>query len=77
MNPFKSRDRNEPLSNIASGVKATDDIADHLLTADQKGNDAFTTYVEKILQTSDVDLFAPLPKAKLKTFQNLVKCKKI
>ena len=40
-NPFKSRDPNEPLSIIASAVKAADDIADHLLTADQKGNDAF------------------------------------
>ena len=26
MNPFKSRDPNEPLSNIASGVKTADDI---------------------------------------------------
>ena len=72
VNPFKFRDQNEPLSNIASGVKPTDDIADHLLTADQKGNDAFTTFVEKKLQSSDVDLFAPLPKPKLQTFQNLV-----
>ena len=46
-----------------------------LHTADQKGNDALTTYVEKRLQTSDVALFAPLPKAKLKTFQSLVKSK--
>ena len=56
VNPFQSRDRNEPLPNIASGVKATDDIADHLLTADQKGNDAFSTFVEKILQKIDADL---------------------
>ena len=77
VNPFKSRETNEPLSNIASGVKATYDIADHLLTVDQKGNDAFTTFVEKILQTSDVDLFAPLSKAKLQTFQNVVRSNKI
>ena len=64
-NPFKSSNPNEPLLNIASVVKATDDIADHLLTAEQKSNDALTTFVEKRLQTSDVDLFAPLPKAKL------------
>ena len=75
-NPFKSRDPNAPLSNIASGVNATDDIADHLLTADQKDSDALTTFVEIRLQTIDVDLFAPLPKAKLQTFQNLVKSKK-
>ena len=76
VNPFKSRDPNEPLSNIASGVKATDDIADHLLTEEQKGIDAFTTLVKNRLQTSDVDLFAPSPKAKLQTFQNLAKSNK-
>ena len=63
VNPFKSRETNEPLSNIASGVKAT-----YVTHVDQKGNDAFTTFVEKRLQTSDVDLFAPLSKAKLQTF---------
>ena len=36
INPFKSRDPNEPLSSIASGVKTTDDIAEHLLTAEQE-----------------------------------------
>ena len=71
MNPFKSRDQNKPLSNIASGVKATYNIVDHFLTVEQKSNGAFTTFVqiEKRQQTSDVDLFAPLPKAKLQTFQ--------
>ena len=63
MNPFKSCDHAyEPFSNIATGVKATDDIADHLLTAEQNDNATFTTVVEKRLQTRDVDLFAPLPK---------------
>ena len=49
------RTHSKPLSIIASAVKAADDIADHLLTADQKGNDAFTTFIERRLQTSDVD----------------------
>ena len=43
---------------------------DHLLTAEQKSNDALTTFVEKRLQTSDVDLFAPLAKAKLHNVPN-------
>ena len=71
------RTHSKPRSIIASAVKAADDIADHLLTADQKGNDALTTFIERRLQTSDVDLFAPLSKAELQTFQNLVKSKKI
>ena len=58
MNPFKSRDPNEPLSNIAFGMITTDDIVDHLLAAEQKGNDVFTTFVEKRLQIRGVDLFA-------------------
>ena len=49
VNSLKSRAPNEPLSNIASGLKATDDIADNLLTAEQKGNYALTTLVEKRL----------------------------
>ena len=76
MNPSKYRDPNEPLSNIASGAKTTNDIADHLLTAEQEGNDVFTNFVEKRLQRSDVNLFAPLTKVKLQTFQNLVMSKK-
>ena len=76
MSFFKSRDPSDPLSNIASGMKTTDDIADHLLTAKQKGNDVLTTFIEKGLQTGDVDLFAQLPNAELQTFQNLVMSKK-
>ena len=76
VNPFQSRDTTEPLRNIASAMKASDDITDGLLTAEQKGNDAFTTFVRDRIQTSEVDLFAPLPKASLPTFANLVKSKK-
>ena len=60
MDPFKSRDPIKSLSNIAFGVKSSDDIADHLLDAEQWDNNAFTTLVEKRLQTSDVDFLAPL-----------------
>ena len=76
MSPFKSSDLNEPHSNIASGVKTADDFADYLLTTEHNGNDAFTTFVDKRLQTSDVDLSAPLPKAKVQMFHKLVKSKK-
>ena len=77
VNPFNPRDMTEPLLNIASGVAATDGITDDLLTAKQKGTDAFITFVQKRLQTSEVDLFAPLPKSSLRTFGNQVKSVRI
>ena len=77
INPFNSRDMTEPLLNIASGVAATDGITDDLLTAKQKGTDAFVTFVQKRLPTSEVDLFAPLPKSSLQTFGNQVKSVRI
>ena len=49
INPFNPRDMTESLSNIASGVAATDGITDDLLTAKQKGTDAFVTFVQKRL----------------------------
>jgi len=49
VNPCKSRDVTEPLINIASVMKATDDITDDLLPAEQKGNDSFVTFFERRL----------------------------
>ena len=62
LDPDRSR---QSQSNIAPGVRGSDYIANHLLTAEQEGNGAFTTFVEKRLQTSDVDMFTPLSEAKL------------
>lgn len=42
----------------------------------QNGNEAFVSFVEKKLQTSEVDFFAPLTKSNLQTFDNLVKLKR-
>ncbi len=69
VNPFKSRNVTEP-------VKATDSITYDLLTA-KNDNAAFVSCVETRLESSDIDLFAPLPKSNLQTFGNLVKSKSI
>ena len=63
MSFFISRDPIDLLSNIASGMKTTDDIADHLLPAKQKGNDVFTTFIGKELQqvTSTCSLNCQMP----------------
>ena len=65
--PSTLRDTSKPLINIASGMKAHDRITDDLLTAQQKGNEAFATFV---------DFFATLAKSNLQTFSNLVKLKR-
>ncbi len=62
VNPFKSRNATEPLVNIASAVKATDSITHDLRIAEQKGNAAFVSFVEKRLKSNEIDyLYAPLP----------------
>ena len=76
--PFKSRNATEPLVNIASAVKATDSITDDLGTAENKGNAAFVSFVEKRLKSNEIDyLYAPLPKSNLQTFGNLVKSRTV
>ena len=52
VNPFKSRNATEPLVNIASAVKATDNITDNLRTAEKKGNAAFVSFVENRLKSN-------------------------
>ena len=70
VNPFKPRKVTEP-------VKATVSITYDLLTAEKKDNAAFVSCVEARLKSSEIDLFAPLPKSNLQTFSNLVKSKSI
>ena len=78
VNPFKSRNATEPLVNIASAVKATDSITDDLRTAEKKGNAAFVSFVEKRLQSNEIDyLYAPLSKSNLQTFGDLVKSRTV
>ena len=48
--PFKSRNATVPFVNIASAVRATDSITDHLRTAEKKDNAAFVSFVEKRLK---------------------------
>lgn len=63
--------------NIASGMAAIGEITDVLLTAKQKGTDAFVTFLQKRLQTSEVGLCATLPKSNLQTLGNQVKSVRI
>ena len=75
-NPYETKNTTDSLINIASGVKATDDITEDILSAEKKGTDAFTSFAQDRLCSSQADLYAPLAKTVLKTFRNLVKSKK-
>ena len=76
IHPFTPRDTTEPLINIASGMKADDRITDDLLTAHHKGNEPLVTFVDKRMQTREVDFFATLSKSNLQIFGILVKLKR-
>ncbi len=70
VNPFKSR-------KVTELVKATDSITYDLLTAEKMDTAAFGSCVETRLKSSEIDLFAPLPKSNVQTFGNLVKSQAI
>lgn len=76
VNPYETKNTTDSLINIASGVKANDDITEDILSAEKKGAEAFTSFVQERLCSSQADLYAPLAKTALKTFRNLVKSKK-
>ena len=53
---------------LSSGVQAPDDIATDLLAADEKGKDAFQSFMKERLVEKSQSFYAPLKKINLKTF---------
>ncbi|CAI9735361.1 Hypothetical predicted protein [Octopus vulgaris] len=76
VNPFEMKNTADSLINIAPGVKATDDITEDILSAEEKGANVFSSFVQKRLCSSQTDFYSPLAKTALETFRNLVKSKK-
>ncbi|CAI9733611.1 Hypothetical predicted protein [Octopus vulgaris] len=76
VSPFETKNTTDSLINIASGVKATDDITEDILSAEEKGANAFSSFVHERLCSSQTDLYSSLAKTALKTFRNPVKTKK-
>ncbi|CAI9731614.1 Hypothetical predicted protein [Octopus vulgaris] len=76
VNPYETKNTTDSLINIASGVKASDDITEDILSAEEKGANAFSSFVQERLCSSQTDLYPPLAKTSLKTFRKLVNSKK-
>lgn len=72
VDPFELGETSAPLSNIASGVEATEKIENDLLTAKETGRREFEAFVHKRLQSSEVAFHAPLQKCALKSFGDLL-----
>ena len=71
VNPYETRNTTDSLIYIASGVKDSDDITEDILSAEKKGVDAFTSFVQERLCSSQANLYAPLAKTALKTFSEV------
>ena len=59
VNPYETRQTTDSLINIASRVKDTDDITEDILSAEKKGADAFTSFVQERLCSSQANLYDP------------------
>ncbi|KAK3750308.1 hypothetical protein QZH41_001776 [Actinostola sp. cb2023] len=68
-------DETLPLTNIATGVVLSEDIADRLLRATELGSSRMTEFVQARMNTDELNFWEPLSKLKIKTFS--VSAKKI
>lgn len=75
VNPFEPG-RTE-LVHLTSGVVATDDVRTDLLKANCIGEERLQTFLTDKLLVSEPDIFATIPKVKLKTFSSMAKKVKI
>ena len=55
---------------LSTGATASPEISKDLLTAQEKGNNAYLEFQEKRLDKQETSFFDPLPKMNLKTFDN-------
>ena len=66
--PFK---QNSKLVHLCSGLECSDDVQRDLTNAEKKGKEAMISFIEKRIESCEEDLFAPIPKMKLKTFSSM------
>ena len=72
-NPFDAR--HTDLINISSGVVASSEVQNDLMSAYEKGEKALGDFIDKRLISPSADFFAPLKAIKLKTFSDMGKSK--
>ena len=67
-NPFTQE--SESLVNFATGIVLPSNSADGLIRSTEKGREQMNTFVEKRLNTNEVNFWDPIPKLKVKTFES-------
>lgn len=77
VNPFELRESDDSLVNLASGVVASQEVSDALLSANLTGEQQFKKFVNERIRTQKVDFFNPLSKLNLPTFSTLLTTKQI
>jgi hypothetical protein len=66
--PFKENSR---LVHLCSGLECSVDVQRDLMNAEKKGKDAMINFIDKRIESREEDMFAPIPKMKLKTFSSM------
>ena len=64
--PFKE---NSYLVHLSSGLQCSPEVQADMVNAESRGKEALHNFLAKRIESSEVDLFDPIPKMKLKTFQ--------
>ena len=78
VNPFVIEDganpeNRQPLVNIATSIAASDNVAISLSSIKENGTKAMSTFVEKRVNTDEIDFFSTIEKSKLLTFTSMNK----
>ena len=61
------------LHNIATGSVATEEMAEDILNAKSRGEESLVKYLKERLKDKSISFWDPLPKLKLKTFEDALK----
>ena len=72
VNPFDVQGSDVSLVNLASGIVASKEVSDALLSAHLTGEQQFMKFVNERIRTQKVDFFSPLSKLNLPAFTTLL-----
>lgn len=69
--PFS--EESDTLSNITSGVVLPTDVAEHLVTRVEEGQEQMNSFIQQCLNSNDVSFWNASPSRKIKTFSSMMK----
>ena len=62
---------NTRLIHLSSGLECTNEVESDMVDAEKKGKEASVTFLEKRIESNELDLYIAIPKMKLKTFASM------